>query len=73
MAAEVNDMTTIEIMPLHGWHSDAFSMQFAGRGGQLGEILFVRENDDVAITAKFRCAVEHAGLTADKQVPYFVA
>ena len=38
-------------------------------GVQAIEIALIREQYDIAIVAKLRRAVEHAGLTAHQQVP----
>ena len=69
----MNSLPSFKILSLKGRDSDTLSLQ-SGQGGiQASEVLIIRHNHDITITAKLRRAVKHAGLTSHKQVLNLVA
>src|SRR5687767_5548894 len=67
MAAEMNRMTAFEVLGLKWRDGDARGLKFAQGRVQTLKVLGLRENQQVGIAAKRRCAVEHAGLAAHQQ------
>ena len=54
-------------------HGNTIGLEFCQCGAQPIEIGFIREQCDIAIAAKLRRAVQHAGLTSHQQVSNPVA
>ena len=63
-------MSLVQKLLFQGWEVDTLSLQ----GGQglfnLAEVSRTAENNEIRIPAKFGCAVNNAGLSADEQTSY---
>jgi len=69
----MDGMPSLEILYFKLWKSDALGFKFRQGRCESREIGLIGQNDYIAIAAKLRCAVQHAGLPAHKQVAYPVA
>ncbi len=67
-ATEMNGMATIQVFFFEGRYRDASGIQCIEGRLQSFEVCCVGSDDDIAIATKLGRAVEHAGLTAHKQV-----
>jgi hypothetical protein len=66
-------MTAKKILRPKFRNCNALRMELGQRGAEVSKVLVVYQDNDIAVSAKLRCAVQYARLTSDKQVPDHVA
>ena len=67
MASEVNRVTLVQVLLLERRNCNDLRFQFRERFVESGQIGRAGEDRKIGVTAKLRCAVQHASLTAHQQ------
>ncbi len=69
MTAKMHGVSAVQKLRVKCGYGNARCFQLGQRTAQTIKIACFCQNDDVAIAAKLRRAVQHASLTAHQQVP----
>ncbi|MCU0709126.1 MAG: hypothetical protein MUF23_12625 [Pirellula sp.] len=73
LTSEMDGMTALEKFRFKVRNCNTICLEFIQGCLEIPKILLIGQNNQIAVSTKLRCAVQHASLTADKQVAYHVA
>ncbi len=57
VTAKVDGVTSSQVLDAKGWHGDDFSLEVSHGRAETREVGGGRENGEVSVAAKLRCAV----------------